>query len=239
MKGKEPYFIDGVFYGNKTPAAAEFSKARVDVALNAIKSEREKFGRSLKVLDVGCGDGTYSKMILDMGNDVYGIDIRSDRVESAKQKGIKAKVTDLTKGLPFKAMFFDLVYAAEILEHIYDTEFFLQEAKRVLKKNGALIVTVPNIACLPNRLRVIFGLYPKYIAPARKHWGVGEHIRGFTKGMLIELLERNGFKVEDMKANLLSFIPTKRSKKPWSKFLDKIFPGLGEVLICKAKKNQI
>lgn len=239
MKGKieEPYFIDDVFYGKKSPAMAEFSKARVDVALDMIKSERGKTGNALRVLDVGCGDGTYSEMISDMGNEVYGIDIRPDRVERAKQKGVKASVADLTKGLPFKDEFFDLIYAAEVLEHIYDTEFFLQEAKRVLRKNGTLIVTVPNIACLPNRIRAILGLYPKHVAPARKHWSVGEHIRVFTKGTLIGLLERNGFKIEDVKANLVSFIPTRRTKKPWSKYLGKIFPGLGEVLICKARRN--
>lgn len=239
MKGKieEPYFIDDVFYGKKSPAMAEFSKARVDVALDMIKSERGKTGNALRVLDVGCGDGTYSELISDMGNEVYGIDIRPDRVERAKQKGVKASVADLTKALPFKDEFFDLIYAAEVLEHIYDTEFFLQEAKRVLRKNGTLIVTVPNIACLPNRIRAILGLYPKHVAPARKHWSVGEHVRVFTKGMLIELLERSGFKIEDVKANLVSFIPTKRTKKPWSKYLGKIFPGLGEVLICKARRN--
>ena len=233
----EPYFIDDIFYGEKSSAMVEFSRLRVDVALHMIKSERERIGKSLKVLDVGCGDGTYSKTILDMGNEVYGIDIRPERVRSAKQKGIKAKVADLTKSLPFRDEFFDLVHAAEILEHIYDTEFFLHEVKRVLKKNGVLVVTVPNIACLPNRIRVILGLYPKYIAPARRHWGVGEHIRAFTKGMLTELLERNGFEVDRLKANLMSFMPTKRAKKPWSKILGKIFPNLGEVLICKARKK--
>jgi 2-polyprenyl-3-methyl-5-hydroxy-6-metoxy-1,4-benzoquinol methylase len=236
-RNQEQYFIDDVFYGKKSPAMAEFSKARVDVALDMIKSEREKTGNVLRVLDVGCGDGRCSEMILDMGNEVYGIDIRPDRVESAKQKGIKASVADLTKSFPFDDEFFDLIYAVEILEHIYDTEFFLQEAKRLLRKNGTLIVTVPNIVCLPNRIRAIFGLYPKHVAPARKHWSVGEHIRVFTKSMLINILERNGFEIEDVEANLVSFAPTKRTKKPWSKYLGKIFPGLGEVLICKARRN--
>jgi 2-polyprenyl-3-methyl-5-hydroxy-6-metoxy-1,4-benzoquinol methylase len=236
-RNQEQYFIDDVFYGKKSPAMAEFSKARVDVALDMIKSERGKTGNVLRVLDVGCGDGRCSEMILDMGNEVYGIDIRPDRVESAKQKGIKASVADLTKSFPFDDEFFDLIYAVEILEHIYDTEFFLQEAKRLLRKNGTLIVTVPNIVCLPNRIRAIFGLYPKHVAPARKHWSVGEHIRVFTKSMLINILERNGFEIEDVEANLVSFAPTKRTKKPWSKYLGKIFPGLGEVLICKARRN--
>jgi 2-polyprenyl-3-methyl-5-hydroxy-6-metoxy-1,4-benzoquinol methylase len=233
---EKPYFIDDVFYGDKTPEMVEFTNTRVALALEMIRNERARTGNALRVLDVGCGDGTFSEMIMDMGNEVHGVDVRPDRVESARQKGVRAMVADLSKGLPFDNVFFDLVYASEVLEHIYDTEFFLQEARRVLKKNGALVVTVPNIACLPNRVRAILGLYPKYVAPARKHWGVGEHMRAFTKNVLTELLIRNGFQIEDVKANLLSIVPTKRTKKPWSKGLGKLFPSLGEVLVCKARR---
>jgi 2-polyprenyl-3-methyl-5-hydroxy-6-metoxy-1,4-benzoquinol methylase len=236
-KIREPYFIDDTFYGNRSAAMAEFSRLRVEVALNMIWSEGKRAGRSLRVLDVGCGDGKFSKIISDTGNEVYGIDLRPDRAKSAKQKGIEVNVTDATRGLPFRDGFFDLVYAAEVLEHIYDTEFFLQEARRALNKDGAIVVTVPNIASLPNRLRAIAGLYPKYVAPARRHWGVGEHIRAFTKSMLVELLGRNGFEVEEVKANVVSAIPTKRTRKPWSKTLGRTFPSLGEVLICKARKK--
>jgi 2-polyprenyl-3-methyl-5-hydroxy-6-metoxy-1,4-benzoquinol methylase len=195
-ENSEGYFIDDVFYGKKSSTMVEFLASRVNVALSMILSEKERMDRGLKVLDVGCGNGTYSKMILDMGNEVYGIDVRSERIRSAEQKGIKAIVGDLTKGIPFSDGIFDLVYAAEVLEHIYDTDFFLCEVRRVLRDKGALVVTVPNVACLPNRFRLALGLYPKYVAPARRHWSVGEHIRAFTKGMLAELLERNSFKVE-------------------------------------------
>jgi len=238
-KAEESYFFDDLFHGQKTPEMVEFSKARVEVAVEMIRSEMAKAGDPLSVLDVGCGEGTFTRVILNLGNRVWGVDVRPDRVETARQKGIKAVVADVAKGLPFENDFFDLVYASEVLEHIYDTEFFLQEARRVLKKNGALIVTVPNMACLPNRVRAIFGLYPKYIAPARKHWGVGEHIRAFTKGMLIELLARNGFRAEDMKANLVSFLPAKRTRKPWSKSLGRLFPSFGEVLIYKARRHSL
>jgi ubiquinone/menaquinone biosynthesis C-methylase UbiE len=235
----ESYFIDDVFYGRKSVEMAEFARARVDVVLEMIRSEREKAERGLRVLDVGCGDGACSKLFLDIDNEVYGIDKRADRVESAARKGIKAKVFDLVNGLPFEDGFFELVYAAEVLEHVYDTDFLLEEVSRVLKKNGVLIVTVPNIACLPNRIRTMLGLYPKYVAPSRKHWGVGEHVRAFTKDMLTGLLERNGFKVEATKANLVSLIPTRSTRKPWSKTLGKAFPTFGEVLICEARKKRL
>jgi SAM-dependent methyltransferase len=237
-KVKESCFVDDVFYGEKTSDMVEFSEARVEAALSMIRYEKARAGGALRVLDVGCGDGTFSKMIFDMGDDVYGINKRAERVEIARQKGVKASVADLGEQLPFDDQFFSLVYAAEVLEHVYDTEFFLHEAKRVLKRDGALIITVPNLACLPNRVRLVFGLYPRYVAPARKHWGVGEHVRAFTKGMLIELLARNGFEFEDLRANLVSLLPTRRTRRPWSKRVGRVFPAIGEVLICKARKSE-
>lgn len=204
-----------------------------------IRAKRLEAERGLRVLDIGCGDGTCSKLILDMGNEVYGVDKRADRVESAVRKGVRAEAFDLVHGLPFEDGFFELVLASEILEHVYDTDFFLEEVNRVLKKNGVLIITVPNIACLPNRIRAMLGLYPKYVAPSRRHWGVGEHVRAFTKGVLTELLERKGFMVESAKANLVSVMPTRSTRKPWSKMLGKTFPTLGEVLICQARKKRL
>lgn len=241
MQGEieESYFYDDVFFGKKSQEMVEFPKTRIDVALDMVRRERLSSGSILRILDVGCGDGTCSKKISDMGNDVCAVDVRQGKAREASLKGIKVIVADLEKGMPFAPASFDLVYATEVLEHVYDTEFFLQEARRVMNKNGVLIVTVPNLACLPNRLRMIFGLYPKYIAPARKHWGVGEHVRAFTKNMITELLMRNGFRIEDVKANVVSFVPTRRTRKPWSKRLAKAFPGLGEILICKARVDLV
>ncbi len=170
-KAGDSYFIDDIFYGKKSSAMVEFSRLRVEIALNMIGSETLETVRSLKVLDVGCGDGEFSVMILNMGHEVHGIDSKPDLVACARRKGIKAKVADVRKGLPYEDENFDLVYAAEILEHIYDTEFFLKEVYRVLKKDGAVILTVPNIACLPNRIRMIFWSIPEIYRPSEKALG--------------------------------------------------------------------
>jgi hypothetical protein len=68
-------------------------------------------------------------------------------------------------------------------------------------------------------------------------WHLGEHIRAFTTLTLTEILERNGFDVTDIKANLVSFMPTIPTGRPWSELLGKIFPSLGEILITRAIKR--
>lgn len=238
-RSKLEYHVE--YYGKRKRKAqflfAPFQWARISAAMDMIKSEMKFKGKALRVLDVGCSEGTVSKLILDLGNEVYGIDVVPDLIKRAQRKGIKARVADCERGLRFKNNFFDIVYAAELIEHIYDTEFFLQEAKRVLTRKGILILTTSNIASLTSRIRLFFGLYPKYVAPALKHWQPGGHIRAFTKGILELLLERNGFKVEKVASNLVSFLPTKRTSEPWSTLLGKLFPGLGEILIVKARKK--
>ena len=209
-----------------------YHQARIIPMLKMIAEE----GEGLKVLDVGCGDGSISKFIIDLGNEVWGIDMDISKLRKAKKKGIKTHKWDINKGLPYKNNFFDLVQSSRFLEHIYDTEFFLKECARVLKPNGALIITAPNIASFTNRLRIIFGFYPKWIAPS-KSWHLGEHIRAFTKSVLKELLEKSGFKVEKVIADFVCFMPTKITNPPWSKILGKIIPSFGETLIAKARKR--
>lgn len=238
-KDKLSYHIE--YYGKKNmDIFATFPRlSRVKTAVEMIKSEMRKNKRNLKILDIGCNDGSISKLMQDLGNKIYGIDIVPILVKEARSKGIEAKVGDAEDGLPFSKNSFDIVYAGEVIEHIYDTEFFLREIRRVLKDDGVLIITTPNIASLPNRIRLFFGLYPKGVAEALSRDGLGGHIRVFTKAVLKKLLESNGFKVEKIVSNMVCFSPTKCTSLPWSTFLGKIFPGLGETLILKARVKNV
>ena len=126
-----------------------------------------------KSLDVGCADGSFSlKLKQDFGFDVYGIDISENAVKLANQNGIKAKVHNAENSFPFEKESFDLAFACEIIEHVYDTDFFLSELKRVLRKNGILILTTPNLASLVNRIKILFGKYPS-VVPEYKWGGLG------------------------------------------------------------------
>lgn len=93
-----------------------------------------------------------------------------------------------------------------------------------------------NAASLTSRLRMLFGRRPKYYAPALS-WEFGGHVRVFTAGTLRRLLEHNGFDVEEIVSNLVSFVTTRRTKRPWSVTLGRLIPGLGEVLIVRGRKR--
>jgi SAM-dependent methyltransferase len=139
-------------------------------------------GTARKLLDVGCYDGTLSAQFLPRW-DVCGLEGDLKGAEKANRKGVKTTVHDLEKPFPFPAAAFDAVIAAEIIEHVYDTDRFLQEIKRVLADDGVLVMSIPNIACFTNRIRMLFGGYPRY---AEYKAGGAGHIRVYNLPMPME-----------------------------------------------------
>jgi SAM-dependent methyltransferase len=105
-------------------------------------------GNDKTILDIGCGNGIYSLEFSEK-NFVVGVDLSIDEIKTAKHISEKTRenaffvVADATH-LPFKKSVFDLAICLEVLEHIVDDECALEEAARVIKRNGKLIISVPH-----------------------------------------------------------------------------------------------
>jgi SAM-dependent methyltransferase len=88
-----------------------------------------------KVLDLGCGDKPF-KNFFDKKVEYIGIDISKESRADI--------ILDLnTQKIPFPDEFFDLVIASEIIEHIYNQDFFFKEMIRVVKKGGYIYISTP------------------------------------------------------------------------------------------------
>lgn len=104
---------------------------------------------SLKILDIGSGDGVLSWLIYKKTkSQVTGIDTDKLSLKLAKNKfkqlEIKAKFKKANAyKLPFKKNSFDLVVSAEVIEHLSNTKKYLSEITRVLKPKGKAIITTP------------------------------------------------------------------------------------------------
>ncbi len=97
-----------------------------------------------EVLDVGCGNQPYRKWLLETQpklTSYYGIDIKSTSYGQVTKPNI---IWDGIS-LPFKNKVFDTVLLIEVLEHCPNPEIILNEIKKVLKKGGRLLLTVPFI----------------------------------------------------------------------------------------------
>lgn len=103
-----------------------------------------------KILDIGSADGMFTKVILDKSHakEIIGIDVLKDSVDWAnkhwkKYKQLKFMIGDAHK-LEFKSNTFDAVFALEVMEHVFKPQVVIKEVKRVLKKNGYIIMLVPS-----------------------------------------------------------------------------------------------
>jgi ubiquinone/menaquinone biosynthesis C-methylase UbiE len=159
---------------------------------------RENVGKGKRVLDIGCGEG-YVSSVLVGDNEVFGLEIAEPAIEEAKKKGIKAVPSNL-EDIPFPDRNFDVVLALDILEHLFDPVFVLREANRVLKDEGMLIISVPNAANVYSRL--IFTLTGELkdaaeISEIRSpEFLFSEHIRFFSAKKIRKTLQPAGFRIK-------------------------------------------
>ena len=111
----------------------------------------------LRVLDVGCRDGTLTK-IYSEGCDVVGLDIDPQAVKLARERGLDAREHDLNQAnLPFDDGSFDVVVAGEVLEHLQFPDVVASDIHRVLRSKGTFLGSVPNAFRLRNRLTFLLG----------------------------------------------------------------------------------
>lgn len=100
-----------------------------------------------KLLDLGCGFGVHAEFYSKNGAMVTGIDASENEIEYAKNKKIKNAeffVFDITKKLSFDAESFEIIACSLVLDHIEDLGKFFRECFRVLKREGIMILSIPN-----------------------------------------------------------------------------------------------
>jgi 2-polyprenyl-3-methyl-5-hydroxy-6-metoxy-1,4-benzoquinol methylase len=194
------------------------------------------------ILDIGCYDGSLGEVVLKKGYKVYGVEAHHEASRRALEKGIEVVKRDIEEGLPWPDNTFDCVIAAEIIEHLYDTTRFIKEIGRVLKPGGVFVMSVPNIACLTNRLRLLLDLYPRY-CDYRAENAAG-HIRVYTMGSAVSQIKENSFDILRVAgANFplpmhSRFIPI--FVKKLAIFLGDYFPSLaGQIIISARNKKDL
>lgn len=146
----------------------------------------------LKILDVGCGTGIMMKELKSYGK-IWGLDINDKALQycHAKKAGDFLFKADLEQKLPFKEDFFDLIVCLDVLEHIKKDQFVLSETRRVLKKEGSLVVIVPS--------------YQRFFS----YWDkVAGHYRRYDREYLKIILQQAGFSIKKISYfNLFALLP--------------------------------
>lgn len=153
------------------------------------------------ILDVGCGDGTFARVLFNGVVVDAGVDADEKEVERARATRCYAQAeVGQVEALPFESERFATVFSNCVLEHVPDIEAALSEIHRVLRTDGRLYLTVPSPRCVTYLLwtAVLGKLGLHRLADAY----AGLTLRLFKAEHVMEpegwsrLLERLGFRVE-------------------------------------------
>jgi methionine biosynthesis protein MetW len=148
-----------------------------------------------RVLDLGCGDGALLAHLRDTrGCRGFGVEIDDAQVAACMRRDVKVLQLDLEEGLKlFDDASFDVVLQLETLQHLRNAETMLRETARVGRIG---IVSFPNFAHWPNRVRVASGRMPVTKAMPYE-WYDTPNIRVGTHADFEVLARKNGLTILD------------------------------------------
>jgi SAM-dependent methyltransferase len=157
-----------------------------------------KYKDKKNFLDIGCGDGTKTIVFNGYERNIHGLDYRNWLSGTVKNK-ISFKQGDFLKNkLPYEDSYFDLIFSFDVIEHLPDYRIMLKEIKRVIKKDGVIIISTPNRYRLLGFPLVLFGLrkfpyYPDKSSAAYDSYSA--HLTEYSVFSFKRLMKNNGFKI--------------------------------------------
>jgi len=140
------------------------------------------------ILDIGCAGhkGLVHQRIRSSGKHVIGLDIGHEEILKLSRLGGDYTTADV-EYLPLKNESFDTVILGEIIEHFSCPTRLLEECYRVLRSNGSLCITTPNVYSIDRVL--------SYMVTGKEAFRNPEHKVLYTPAVLTSLLNRTGFRV--------------------------------------------
>lgn len=204
-------------------------------------------------LDVGCGDGFFLQNVeqkLGKDCDLHGVDYSQYQLSKASGLPFSFKQANIeAAGLPYDSEMFDMVYAAELIEHLVNPDYFLDECWRVLKPSGYLLISTPNLQAWYNRALFLLGIQPLFYEVSTKSTQIGAgplkrikkgtvpvgHIRIFNVRGLKDIMECEGFAIRRVRGANFAALPGP------VRLMDNmvnVYPRLASNLVVLGQKRQ-
>lgn len=195
--------LNPIFSSNELPA--------YNPSLHSPHSKTIRYvGTGKKVLDVGCASGYMAHRLSEKGCYVVGIEIDKASAEIASQYCRRVIVGDIEgiEKLPFQDGFFDVILLGDVLEHLKRPDLTLIKLRRYLASGGFIIASIPNVARIGVRLKLLFGKFD-YEDSGILSKG---HLRFFTLKAARKLFETTGYVIVHVDytglASRVKFFPT-------------------------------
>ena len=168
--------------------ALEYSRVdREGIARYRIALRMVDLAEGCAVLDVGCKGGHLRDILREQGTQVHytGVDISETVLGMVEGPGDAFRQSDVMDGLPFGDGAFDVAFCLELVEHVENPSFVVRELKRVVKPDGAIVLSAPNPY-----------YYEEFLANLLHRPDTEGHISTFTPRAIRRLVSFQGLDVE-------------------------------------------
>lgn len=154
---------------------------------NLIEKYLISSGNYKTVLDIGAGSGDDLLIArkINPAASLHAVECYPEYVQTLELQNIDVRSVNIEKeSFPFENGSIDIVIINQVLEHTKEVYWIFHEISRVLTVGGKIIIGVPNLASLHNRLLLMFGFHP---TPIKIN---SAHVRGFTKKDFLNFIQR-------------------------------------------------
>jgi len=185
-----------------------------------------------KILEVGCGSGHTLKKLkeLSKANETVGIEINEQVTQDLSDALDRLYIGDVeTIDLPHTENYFDYILFGDVLEHLIDPRRVLHRFKSLLRDDGYILASIPNIKHYDVLLRLIFFDEFQYTDD-----GILDrsHLRFFTKKEILKMFA-------DEKLEVVDLIPVDGNKPGKKRYKDTLFTFLNSKLFSHLSSMQI
>ena len=160
------------------------------------------------MLEVGCSSGYLSRELRNLGYSVTGVEKDATAAARAEEGCERVVIGDIESEELWSQLDedYDVIIAADVVEHLFNPAQFLRQAKQHIRNNGKIIVSFPNIAHLSVRRKLLFGRF------TYRELGIFDrsHLRFFTMREGIALLRARGVEVLAPGATVLEELDPER-----------------------------
>lgn len=96
------------------------------------------------IIDIGCGLGMYTIRFGEFTSRAWGMDVELPRVAEARRRGAAGGFTAISEAIPLRDASVDVLFLNEVIEHVQDDRKTMEEAARVLRPGGSIVLYAPN-----------------------------------------------------------------------------------------------